>query len=154
MCDDRLLGQKVEQWNGTKIVCGGTTAKIVARELRRALTVNINPRGATLPPTSNISGVDIVSEGIITLGRVRNLLHEIARGTKPMFLGLEHSVDARIAQAMLAHRSITMIIGTRLNRANFDPTLPISLERRVELLGDIAKVLREEFRKKVTIEYL
>lgn len=154
MCDDRLLGTKVGQWQGAKIVCGGTTAKIVARELHRTITVNINRRGETLPPTSNIYGVDIVSEGIITLGRVRNLLHQIATDAKPMFLELEKSVDARIVQQMLAHRSITMVIGTRLNRANFDPALPVNLERRVELLGDIGKVLREEFRKKVTIEYL
>lgn len=154
MCDDRFLGLKVEQWCGTTIVCGGTTAKIVAREMRRTLTVNIE-RGSKLPPTSNIAGVDIVSEGIITLGHVRNLLHQIALSPDiPFFLGLETGVDARIVREMLSHRSITIVIGTRLNRAYFDPSLPVNLARRVELLTDIAKILREEFRKKITIEYL
>lgn len=152
---DKRMGAIVRSWKGKKIVAGGTTAKIIARELNRSITVIPNPRGVTLPPTSKIAGIDIVCEGVITLSCVRGLLEEIDSGDDhQQFIGLDSSVDARITHELLAHRRIVMLIGTKLNNAHFDPSLPIDLERRVDIISDIVRILRDDFRKVVEVEYL
>lgn len=154
MCDDHLLGAVVRTWHGRKIVCGGTTAKIVGRELGLSVTVDLDSaRGTGLPPTSIISGIDIVSEGIITLGRVRNMLHSIASGGHSYFT-TSMAVDSQITKLLLSNRTMLFMIGTRLNKAHFDPWLPIKLEKRVDLLEDIEKILRDEFRKQIEVRYL
>lgn len=153
MCDDRVLGSIVRSWGGRKIICGGTTAKIVARELNLTVVVDLeSARGTNLPPRSHISGIDIVSEGIITLGRVRNILYAVATEGYSKFT-TSTNVDCQIAKMLLSNRSILFVIGTRLNKAHFDPSLPILLERRVDLLADIEKILRDDFRKNVEVRY-
>ncbi len=152
--DDKLLGQAVKEWSGSIVVSGGTTAKIVARELGRSITVMPNARGVMLPPASRIYGIDVVSEGAITLSCVRDLLRDVADDSKPLFLGMEASVDKKIVHLLLSHRKIVFMVGTKLNEAHFDSSLPISLERRVDIISDIVKILREDFRKKIEVEFL
>ncbi len=152
--EDKEYAMCVKHWCGKKIVSGGTTAKIIARELNRTIRVLPNARGVLLPPESHILGIDIVSEGVITLGCVRRLLRQLVETTgRPLLLAQQGSVDRKIVHQLLAHRKIKMIIGTRLNEAHLDPNLPIALERRVDIMHDIVKTLREDFRKIVEIEY-
>lgn len=154
MCDDVKLGEIVRQWQGVRIICGGTTAKIISRELDRSLTVDLeSARHSTLPPRCNIDGIDIVSEGIITLGRVRNLLHSIARQGHSFFT-TSGEVDSEIASLLLSHNDLLFVIGTRYNKAHFDPWIPVRLERRVDLLSDIIKILRSDFDKYVEEHYM
>lgn len=157
MCDDRTLGERVRSFRGTTIVCGGTTAKIVARELGHEVVVDLaSARGSSLPPCSTIEGVDVVSEGIITLGRVRNLLQSVASEGHSYFTagGGSGGVDVRITEHLLRAGRIVFVVGTRMNKAHFDPFMPIRLERRVDLLRDLADLLVRVFGKRVEIEYL
>ncbi|MEG0725322.1 MAG: hypothetical protein RR485_04700 [Mucinivorans sp.] len=154
MCDDKKLGEIVRDWQGTKIICGGTTAKIIARELDRSLTVDLeSARNSTLPPRSVINGIQIVSEGIITLGRVRNLLESVASQGHSFFTS-SGQVDSQIAQYLLDSNDLLFVIGTRLNKAHFDPWIPVRLERRVDLLADIVKILREDFGKHIQEHFM
>ncbi|MEG1413530.1 MAG: hypothetical protein RR980_00065 [Mucinivorans sp.] len=154
MCDDKQLGEIVRLWQGDSIVCGGTTAKIIARELGRSLTVDLaSARGSTLPPRSLIEGIAIVSEGIITLARVRNLISSVASEGHSFFTS-SGQVDSMIAQMLLEANDILFVIGTRYNKAHFDPWLPVRLERRVDLLSDIATILRDDFKKHVQEHFL
>lgn len=156
MCDDRTLGERVRSFRGTKIVCGGTTAKIVARELGREVVVDLaSARGSSLPPASTIEGIDLVSEGVITLGRVRNLLQSVASEGHSYFTASDSGgIDVRIAEHLLHAGRIVFVVGTRMNKAHFDPFMPIRLERRVDLLRDLAELLAREFGKRVEVEYL
>lgn len=157
MCDDHTLGERVRYFRGTTIVCGGTTSKIVARELGREVTVNLSASlGSSLPPTSTIEGIDLVSEGVITLGRVRNLLQSVADQGHSYFTagGASGEVDVRIAEYLLRAERMVFVVGTRMNKAHFDPFMPIRLERRVDLLRDLARLLGESFGKRVEVEYL
>ncbi len=152
--EDREYALCVKEWKGKKIVSGGTTAKIISRELKRTITVLPNARGVTLPIESRMLGINIVSEGVITLSCVRRLLEHLAENSsRTQLIAQQSSVDKKIVYLLLSHRNIKMIIGTRLNEAHLDPTLPYTLERRVDIMHDIAKILREEFRKNVEIVY-
>ena len=156
MCDDRTLGERVRSFRGAKIVCGGTTAKIVARELGKEVVVDLaSARGSSLPPMSAIEGVDLVTEGIITLGRVRNLLQSVAsQGHSYFTAGDSGGPDVRIAEYLLRADRIVFVVGTRMNKAHFDPWMPVRLERRVDLLRDLARLLEVEFGKRLEMEYL
>lgn len=59
---------------GTTVVCGATTAKIVARELGRELRVAQEPAGPFSPPGYDIEGIDLVTEGAVTLNQLYNVL--------------------------------------------------------------------------------
>ncbi len=152
--EDREFAQIVREWGGKRIVSGGTTAKIIARELGLRVSTIPNPRGVTLPLALSIPTITLASEGIITLGHVRSLLKEFAKPShRSTTFSKNDTIDRRIAHLLLCHRSITMLIGTRLNEAHLDPTLPVVLERRVDVMREIAGILKSEFRKKIEIIY-
>jgi hypothetical protein len=64
------------QFEGLKVVCGGTTAEIVARTLGESLAVEKDPQSLVAPPRYEITGVDLVTEGAVTLNQVYNVLDE------------------------------------------------------------------------------
>ena len=64
------------QADGLKIVCGGTTAEIVAKVIRQRVLVEQEPKSLIAPPRYEIPGVDLVTEGAVTLNQVYNVLDE------------------------------------------------------------------------------
>lgn len=152
--DDKILGERIAKHQGCIIVSGGSTAKVVSREIGKSIAVIRNPRGVMLPPESKIEGIDIVSEGVITLGFVRDTLDELTPQEYQSSPIMQNSVDKKIIRELLNHQHIYFLVGTRLNLAHFDKSLPITLERRVDIINEIAPILRERFHKNITIEYL
>lgn len=73
---DTATVRRFLQAEGLKVVCGGTTAEIVARVLGERLGVEQNPQSMLAPPRYHISGVDLVTEGAVTLNQVYNVLDE------------------------------------------------------------------------------
>jgi hypothetical protein len=61
---------------GWKVVCGATTAKIVARHLGKELEMEQNENTLVAPPSYRLDGIDLVTEGAITLTQVYNILEE------------------------------------------------------------------------------
>lgn len=52
---------------GKKAICGGTTANLVAREWGVDIRVDLPKPGGRLPPCGEMAGVDLVTEGVLTL---------------------------------------------------------------------------------------
>lgn len=73
---DAAVVRRFMQSEGLKVVCGGTTAEIVARVLGQSLTVEKDPQSMVAPPRYDIPGVDLVTEGAVTLNQVYNVLDE------------------------------------------------------------------------------
>ena len=65
---------KVNSYKGKVILCGGTTADIVARELNRTIVDELIFEDPELPPESFLEGIDLVTEGILTLQKVNEIL--------------------------------------------------------------------------------
>ena len=55
---------------GKHIVCGGTTSTIAAQYLGKKLVPNLDFIDKDVPPTATIEGVDLVTEGVITINKV------------------------------------------------------------------------------------
>lgn len=73
--DDEKFVSSFIQSEGIHIVCGGTTAKIVAKVAKKKLDVQPSESAVT-PPAYKINGFDMVTEGVVTLNQVYHLLED------------------------------------------------------------------------------
>jgi hypothetical protein len=111
---DTALVRRFMQLEGMKIVCGGTTAEIVARVLGQHMSVEQNPQSLVAPPRYEIAGVHLVTEGAVTLNQVYNLLEEDLRN-----LTEDSGVTELCALLQIADR-VNILVGTARNRAAGD----------------------------------
>ena len=146
---DKDLAFKVTGYHGKVILCGGTTADIVARELNKAIVDELIFEDPELPPESFLEGIDLVTEGILTLQKVNELLKTYNNSVK-----LGKGPADKILKMIMESDEIHFIIGTRINIAHQDPNLPVDLEIRRTVVKRIARLLEEKWLKKVTFEYI
>jgi hypothetical protein len=150
---DRDLADLVREFSGKRIVCGGTTANIIARELARSLTVDIASVDPEIPPPSRMDGIDLVTEGILTLGRVAELLEQGDGPETVRRVGRENAAD-RLVAMLLAGDRIRFVIGTKINEAHQDPNIPVELEIRRNVVKKIARLLEEKYLKDVGVRFV
>lgn len=146
--DDELFGI-FKDFNGKKVISGGTTANIMARELGRTVNVCMENLDPEVPPYSIMEGADLVCEGIITLGAVADLLD--ATNAAP--------TGRRNAATMLSDifrnsDRIYFVVGTKINEAHQDPNMPEGLEIRRNIVKRIAAILQDKYLKEVHIKYM
>jgi hypothetical protein len=144
---DAEYGRMVREAPGQTVVCGGTSAEIVGRQLGVRIFTDLKSAGHGLPPVSRMDGVDLVTEGILTLTRTLKLLEgqpdESCRTGAYQVLEMLRESDM-----------IDFVIGTRINEAHQDPNLPVELDIRRNLVRQIARVLREKYLKEVNVRYI
>ncbi len=143
------LAMAVHKYQGKKIICGATTTEVVARELGLEIRDSFEFTDNDLPPISYIDGINLVTEGILTLTKVT----EILKAHNNNFVLGKGPAD-QIVDLILQSDEIHIIIGTRINIAHQDPTLPIELEIRRTVVKRIAALLEEKFLKEVTLEFI
>lgn len=144
---DRYLAETVRDFKGKRVLCGGTTATIISRELKLPLQVSLEITDKELPPLSYMPGIDLITEGILTLSKVERLLTqgipEKSHGPAQDLIALLQNSD-----------QIKFIVGTRINVAHQDPNLPVELEIRRNVVKKIKFLLETKFLKDVEISYL
>lgn len=144
---DRYLAEKVRDFKGKRVLCGGTTAMIISRELKLPLTVSMEITDRELPPLSYMEGIDLITEGILTLSKVERLL---TSGISDKSHGPAHELVYLLQNS----DKITFIVGTRINIAHQDPNLPVELEIRRNVIKKIKFLLESKYLKDVEISYL
>jgi hypothetical protein len=147
---DNDLAKMAERTPGRKVICGGTTANIIARLLNRTIDVDMRQRpDPKVPPAARMDGIDLVTEGILTLGEVLRLLEE---GFAPEEMRSNPAV--RLATMLLDSDIVKFAVGTRINEAHQDPNIPVELELRRNIVKRIAWLLESKHMKQVLIQYL
>ena len=147
--DDRKFSEKIMNYKGKKIIAGGTTAEVVVREMNLKAKAGLETIDESLPPISYVAGIDLVTEGILTLGKVVKILEEYNSDYQ-----LKNGPADRIVKMFLNSDEIHILNGTNVNVAHQDPNLPVELEIRRTVVKRIAKLLEEKFLKVVDIEYM
>jgi hypothetical protein len=147
--NDSKLAGIVGRFPGKKILSGGTTGDIVAREMKLEIKDTLEFIDPDLPPLSYMEGIDLVTEGILTLSKVSKILNEYKQDYVP-----GKGPADQIVKLLLESDEIRIIIGTRINVAHQDPNLPVELEIRRTVLKRIARKLEEKFLKEVVVEYI
>ncbi len=146
---DATIAALVEDPVGRVAICGGTTADIIGRELSRPVTIDLRRLDSAIPPMATIDGVDLVTEGMITLAATVRLLTD-GPGPGPE---KDHGA-ARLTALLLDSDVIRFVVGTRLNGAHQDPTLPQELGIRRLLIRDLATLLRERYARQVEVRFI
>jgi hypothetical protein len=147
--DDPVLAAEVKDFKGKKIVMGATTGDIVSRELKLKIEDVFKFEDPELPPINVMEGIDLFTEGILTLNKVEKILKAYNPNTK-----LGKGPADEIVKLILESDAIKIIIGTRINIAHQDPHLPVELEIRRTVVNRIAQLLEEKLLKKVVISYI
>ena len=131
------------------VICGGTTANIMERELGVKVKVKLSDMRTSggLPPVGTMEGVGIATEGILTLGRVLTALEQMRPADR------EPAAARAILERMMRHDRIEFVIGTKVNESHQDPNVPQDLELRRSVVKRIAAALEKNYRKKVTVNY-
>ena len=146
--NDAVFCDIFSQFQGKKIICGATTADMVAREWGEEIhdtNVQMDPE---LPPVSHMKGVELITEGILTLSKTSELLKKYNNNYK-----LGKGPADEIVRFLLDCDEIHFLVGTNINIAHQDPTLPIELELRRTVVHRIARTLEEKFLKEVTMKF-
>ena len=148
--DDRKAVEKLMKAEGKKVVCGGSTSGLVSRILKKEETVNLESETDIVPPTGSINGIDLVTEGVITIHHALQLLKN---GIK--IKELEHARDGAslLAAELLKADKVHSIVGLAVNQAMHKPGFPEYCAAKSQTVRDIAETLIDRG-KKVTIEYL
>ena len=127
---------------GKHVVCGGSTAKAVANFLNERVHVLPSSGDETVPPMSEIRGVDLVTEGAVTLSVLSDLLK--AYQTDPLLtLQLERRTDAAAALATLLMEEaseINVLFGNAANAAQADTEF--SFENKLRLMQELQDTLK------------
>ena len=146
---DSQLAAMADLFPGRKIVCGGTTAKILARELERKLVFSSLELFSSLPPSSSLEGFDLVTEGIITLHKVRELLQ-----SGKTLENMPASPARDIVERILESDRVNFLTGTRINEAWQDPTLPDDIGLRRTIVVEIIKLLETLHNKEAKLTFV
>ena len=142
---DSYYANAFKEFKGKKAISGGTTANIISRELNIPVTAELSLNSGKLPGLSKMEGVDLVTEGILTLTKTLEYLES----GKP-----EKDAAETLMNFMLDSDCINFLVGAQMNKAHYDPNLPIEIEIRKNIIKQIAKVLEEKYLKKVNVQFV
>lgn len=139
---------------GKHVVCGGTTSKVVARYLDKEIEPLANTEKTDIPPISRIEGVDLVTEGVVTINRVVDYAKDHI-GENEQFENwyFKKNGAALICQILFDEATdINFFVGTAKNPAHQNPDLPISFNIKMSLVEDLIQSLKK-MGKRVKVSY-
>ncbi|AZR74123.1 hypothetical protein BBF96_12375 [Anoxybacter fermentans] len=145
---DRYVSQELFASEGKKVICGGTTSKIIAREMNRELKVKLSSLDSKVPPCGEIDGVDLVTEGVLTLSRTLELLKQSSLIEE--IQGKDGASE--LARILLESDQIRFLVGKAINPVYQNPDLPIDFGFKMRLVESLKDILLDQG-KTVEIEY-
>lgn len=150
---DKEVVYKIMGSAGKKIVCGGTTANIIARELNVQYTSSPDIIDEDVPPIGYIEGIDLVTEGVLTLRKSCEILRKLLTSNDDSFL--HKKKDAATLLSRMLYEDcihIKMIIGRCINPESMMLDIPDDLSSRLYILNEMKNIL-VQLGKIVEVEY-
>ena len=142
---DSYYAETFKNFDGKKAICGGTTASLISRELNIPITVDMSLNIGKLPAISYMEGVDLVTEGILTLTKT---MDDLEKGK------FENDAAGKLIEFMLNSDCIHFMVGAKINQAHYDPNMPIEIEVRKNIVKKLEKILTLKYMKKVVVKYM
>lgn len=139
---------------GKHIVCGGTTSTIAAKFLRKELRPTLKFETPGIPPVAEIDGVDLVTEGVITVNRVLEYAKDFISENRE-FKEWEMWRDgaSQIARLLFEEATdINFFVGKAVNPAHQNPELPINFNIKMNLVEELSQCLRK-MGKRIKVSY-
>mgnify|MGYP000224271628 FL=1 len=139
---------------GKHIVCGGTTSTIAAKYLHKEIRPSLVFESADVPPTAEIDGVDLVTEGVITINKVLEYAKDYLKSNESYTDWGYKKDGASLISRMLFEEAtdINFFVGRAINPAHQNPELPINFSIKMNLVKELSDCLRQ-MGKKVKVSY-
>ena len=139
---------------GKHIVCGGTTSTIAAKFLGKTVKPSLNYENSDVPPTAEIEGVDLVTEGVITINRVLEYARDYLKNNESYEQwGYKRDGASLICRLLFEEATdINFYVGRAINPAHQNPDLPINFNIKMNLVEDLSKCLKE-MGKRIKVSY-
>ena len=138
---------------GKHIICGGTTSSIAAKYLGKPLRANLDFT-SDLPPTAELEGVDLVTEGVITVNKVVEYAKDYLGENKYYeHWSFKRDGASQISRLLFEEATdINFYVGRAINPAHQNPELPINFNIKMNLVEELSKCLRE-MGKRIKVSY-
>ena len=139
---------------GKHIVCGGTTSSIAAKYLGKPLKASLSFERSDVPPTAEIEGVDLVTEGVITINKVIEYAKD-ALGKNELYeqWSLRHDGASMICRLLFEEATdINFFVGRAVNPAHQNPDLPINFNIKMNLVEELSLCLKQ-MGKRIKVSY-
>ena len=139
---------------GKHIICGGTTSSIAAKFLRKPLKASLNFGAGDVPPIAEIEGVDLVTEGVITVNKVLEYAKDYLEENRYYeHWSFKRDGASLICQLLFEEATdINFYVGKAINPAHQNPDLPINFNIKMNLVEELSKCLKK-MGKKIKVSY-
>lgn len=141
MDDDNYYVKKFMDAKGIKVVCGGTAANIFSRELSREIITTLDYIDPKIPPIAKIKGIDLVTEGVLTLQSTLLKLKDIANSCEEPALDKKDGSTLLLKTLIEDCTHINFWIGKAINPAHQNPDFPAELSIKFNILSDLGDTL-------------
>lgn len=153
--DERVVHDFMKQ-EGKKVICGGTSANVASRVLKREIVTLVKHADPKIPPMATMEGLDLVTEGVLTIGSALDLLHRYENDEfdEAFFDALDaENGAAKLARLLIEEcTDLNLFVGRALNPAHQNSNLPFDLSVRINLVEQL-KDCAERMGKHVTVKY-
>ncbi|MEG0541188.1 MAG: SpoIIE family protein phosphatase [Angelakisella sp.] len=139
---------------GKHIVCGGTTSTIAAEYLGKPLIPSLDFHDPLIPPIAHLEGVDLVTEGVITINKVLEFAKNYLEDNEAYSLwGSKKDGASQIARLLFEEATdINFYVGRAINPAHQNPNLPINFNIKMQLVEELADALKK-MGKRIKVSY-
>lgn len=148
--DDQQIVDRLMASEGRKIVCGDTSGTIVARLTGQKASSDLSTMHEDIPPIGILNGIDLLTEGIITMSKALQFLESWDGETR--HLPTDRTGPALLVRELMMADELTFFVGMKINPNYQTPLLPMSVSIRKVLVEKICACL-EKLDKTVSIEY-
>ena len=152
--DERVVHDFMKQ-EGRKVICGGTSANVASRVLKREIVTLVKHADPKIPPMATMEGLDLVTEGVLTIGSALDLLHRYENDDfdEAFFDALDaENGAAKLARLLIEEcTDLNLFVGRALNPAHQNSNLPFDLSVRMNLVEQL-KDCAERMGKHVTVK--
>ena len=139
---------------GKHIVCGGTTSSIAAKYLGKPVRATLNFEQSDVPPIAEIEGVDLVTEGVITINKVIEYAKD-ALSSNELYdqWSIKQDGASRICRLLFEEATdINFYVGRAVNPAHQNPDLPINFNIKMNLVKELSSCLKQ-MGKRIKVSY-
>lgn len=139
---------------GKHIICGGTTSTIAANYLRKPLKPTLEFVSSEIPPIAKIEGVDLVTEGVITVNKVLEYAKDYLLDNETYEQwSFKRDGASLICQLLFEEATdINFYVGKAVNPAHQNPDLPINFNIKMNLVKELSEAL-QKMGKRIKLNY-
>ena len=139
---------------GKHIICGGTTSSIAAKWLGKPLRASLSFERSDVPPIAELEGVDLVTEGVITINKVVEYARDYMEENRLYEEWSSRRDGASLIAQLLFEEAtdINFYVGKAVNPAHQNPDLPITFNIKMNLVEELSKYLRQ-MGKQIKVSY-